>query len=107
MNNLGEIIRQAIIEHDMTQKEVAKILHISPQTLSSYINNRRIPSLECFFDLVDLLDLNGRFFNPSINTQGLDAFLTNVIPNLCFEQKRILYSLAQEMLRSNRRTMMK
>ena len=35
MENFGELIKQAIIEQNLTQREVADRIHVSPQTLSA------------------------------------------------------------------------
>lgn len=104
LDDIGGIIKQSIIEHNLTQKQVAEMVHISPQTLSSFVNNRRTPNLECFFDLVDLLDLNDQFFkHSSFDETILDTYLTKIIPSLPFEQKRLLFFLTQYMDKQNKK----
>ena len=104
MKDIGLIIKDSIIEHNMTQKEVAKRINIAPQTLSHYIHNRRTPNLECFFDLVDLLDLNEQFFSTQTYDKAMvEQFIKKTIPTLTYEQKRILFFITQYMDHENKR----
>ena len=43
--DLGAAIKEGIILNNMTQKQLAKALHISQQTLSCYIHNQRTPNI--------------------------------------------------------------
>lgn len=50
---LGEILRNLLIEKDITQKQLAESLNIAPSTLGNYIQNVREPDyemLKCFAD---------------------------------------------------------
>lgn len=58
IKNLGEQIQKALELHNLTQKEAAKQLHISPQSLNSYIKNRRYPSFYVLCDLIHFLNLD-------------------------------------------------
>ena len=51
--NFGNKLRVLIDEQDVTQKELANKLNISPSTLGNYIQNTREPdfeTLKCFAD---------------------------------------------------------
>lgn len=82
---LGRIIREAILIQGLTQKQAAFVLNISPQTLSSYINDRRQPNIECFIKMIQLF--------------GIDfSILFSPIPNDSIHQKDIiLYYLIKQM----------
>lgn len=58
--SLGDMIRSAIDMRDMTQKEAAGALNISPQALSSYIRNTRSPDIETLCRIM-------RYFNMDAN----------------------------------------
>ena len=89
--NFGEIIKKAIEKHNLKQKDVAEDLNISPQTLSHYINNKRLPQIDCFFDMMNLLDLNEVFIATwSYDDEQIIDFLIKTIPTLSEEQNRIL-----------------
>ena len=103
MIDIGIIIKESIIEHDMTQKEVAERVNIAPQTLSHYIHNRRMPNLELFFDLVDLLELNEYFFaRKPYDKAMIDQYIKKIIPTLSYDQRRILFFIVQYMNEENK-----
>lgn len=56
----GDILRNLIDERDMTQKQLATELKISPSTLGGYIQNTREPDFET-------LKLFAKFFDVSID----------------------------------------
>lgn len=55
---LGSLIKEAIIMNNLTQKEAAKKLNISPQSLSMYVNNHRTPDILCFISMINTLHIN-------------------------------------------------
>ena len=61
MDNLifwGEILRKARVARNLTQKEVAAVLHISRQTYSSYETGRTHPTPEMIAILSNIYDIN-------------------------------------------------
>ena len=95
---IGNILKVAIKSRNMTQNQVAKELHISPQVLSNYVTDKRTPHLECFFDLIDLLDLEGYFIYPHLSDKAyLNTYLTKSIKSLTFQQKQVLYLILRLM----------
>lgn len=58
IKNLGNQIQSALELHNLTQKEAARRLHISPQALNSYIKNRRCPHIHILCDIAHLLSLD-------------------------------------------------
>lgn len=60
MKTLGEKIRALREERDMTGRELAKVLSVSPSTLSQYESNTRIPSDDVKIKICD-------YFNVSVD----------------------------------------
>lgn len=70
---IGDFILSAIEMKNMTQKEAAEALNLAPQTLNSYVMNKRVPDM-------DTLTAIMRFLNMDANrTLGLDPDTTNLI----------------------------
>lgn len=57
---VGDIIKQLREEKDISQKQLAKIINISPSTIGMYEQNRRVPSPE-------ILKLIADYFNVSVD----------------------------------------
>lgn len=55
---LGDMIRSAIDMKDMSQKEAAEALNISPQALSSYIRNTRSPDIETLRHIMQFFNMD-------------------------------------------------
>ena len=56
--DLGAAIKEGIILNNMTQKQLAKALHISQQTLSCYIHNQRTPNIHDLVAISQILNLD-------------------------------------------------
>lgn len=56
--NLGAAIKEGIVLNNMTQKQVAKAIHISQQTLSCYIHNQRTPNIHDLVAIAQILNLD-------------------------------------------------
>ena len=60
--NLQESIRKRLVEaiklSGMTQTEIAKRANISNATLSDYIHKKKLPGIETFALLCDVLDIS-------------------------------------------------
>lgn len=46
MATFGEILAELRQDRNLTQKDLAKYLHVSPGTVSNYENNIHLPDLE-------------------------------------------------------------
>lgn len=93
IKHLGDIIKESIYRKNMTQKQVAKLLHISPQTLSNFVSNRRLPNLELFVQIAQLLDLDVDYalgLNNHIGEDSFDIFIATAIKHLSHDQKELL-----------------
>jgi len=55
---MGEVIRDARLAADLSLRDLAKKLEISPSYISDIENDRRVPSEEVMVQLADTLKLN-------------------------------------------------
>lgn len=55
---LGEKIKQARIENDLTQRGLADLLFVSDKTISSWESNRTVPDINMIFQLSNLLKVS-------------------------------------------------
>ena len=49
--NFGEQIKKIRLENNLTQEQLAAMLHVSRQTISSWENNRNLPDLEMVVEI--------------------------------------------------------
>ena len=54
--NIGLNISNLRKEKNLTQEELAKLINVSPKTISSYETNRSIPNIEILILLSKVLD---------------------------------------------------
>ena len=93
LKNLGSLIRSKRKELGLTQQEVSESISVSSQHYSRIENGEYIPSLQTFFKLVDVLNLditelnisNGKNF--SSTTYEIVTLLENFSPT---QQKAVL-----------------
>ncbi|MDE6274103.1 MAG: helix-turn-helix domain-containing protein [Clostridiales bacterium] len=50
-------LRESIRNSPLSQKEIAKAIGVSPQTVSKYMKNEVFPALDTFANLCQLLDV--------------------------------------------------
>lgn len=56
--NIGQNITNLRKEKELTQEELAKLINVSPKTISSYETNRSIPNIETLILLANALNTN-------------------------------------------------
>ncbi len=89
-------IKEAMIYRNLTQKQVAKAIGIAPQTLSSYIHNRRIPNAIDLCLLAHILDLDVEcLFGLNHKSNMIDYRLLQLIKLFTYEQKQSLLSFLE------------
>jgi len=87
--NLGEVIRELLEQHNMTQKELAKMLAITPSALGNYIQGTREPDYDTLIKIADSFHVTTDFLLGH-------NFMENVLTH---EEELLLYlfrSLNQE-----------
>ena len=113
--DLGSKIKELRIEKGITQKKLAKLLHVSPSTLSCYENNRYEPPLYILCAIADLFGVSTdyllgrtRFYhsfhnlNCKINDEYTVGHLMNKIISLDVQsQEEILNYTEYRLYRSN------
>ncbi|MEG1475491.1 MAG: helix-turn-helix transcriptional regulator [Longicatena sp.] len=101
---LSEAIKDEIIKSKYSQKEIANILHITPQSLNSYVNNHREPSIDILFELLELLKIDIFIFYPALNTAKVTRVnLAEAYNGLGQEQKAILTLLVNHFTKINKK----
>ncbi|MEF2782816.1 helix-turn-helix transcriptional regulator [Erysipelotrichaceae bacterium HCN-30851] len=95
-NEINIAIKEAMIYRNLTQKQVAKAIGVAPQTLSSYIHNRRIPNAIDLYHLVHVLDLDIEYlFDLKQRNNVLDYRLNQSLKLFSHEQKQFLLSFLE------------
>lgn len=51
-------LRSAILESNLSQKEIASKLHVNPSTINKYLKLDKFPSLDTFAQLCKILDIS-------------------------------------------------
>ena len=107
MSNIrvGEMIKESIALQNLSQKQVAEYLNISPQTLNSYLNGRSTIRLDDFNKLVHLLHLNPNALLGINDTSYAiqHTNLCNILLCLSQEQREMLIHMASFYWKQNKK----
>lgn len=57
MAQFGELLAELRVDHKLTQKELAKIIYVSPGTISNYENGVHYPDVEKLIALADFFQV--------------------------------------------------
>ncbi len=88
---LPERLREMRLKLDMSQKDVAKILHASPSLISSYESGERTPSVDMLLSLSYLYKCSTDYLlgkeptnviKESLDTEGLSPIEVKVLKDL-------------------------
>ena len=61
LKNIQERLREAIKNSNLSQKEIASLIGVSPQTVSKYMKNNIFPSLDTLAKLCKVLDVKSDY----------------------------------------------
>lgn len=89
VNGLGERLQQQRLAMNLSQKEVAGVIGVSPSIVSNYENNERTPSVEILMALAGLYRCSTDYllgFGHTSADNSLDVSM------LTIEQRKILQS---------------
>ena len=108
--NLGERIQYLLDEKEITQRELAEKLHLTPNTVNGYIKNRRCPDCATIVQIAQNLDTSSDFLlgNTSCHTFSSSAIspdetlLLNNYRGLNEEYKLILSEISSCLYRNCR-----
>jgi transcriptional regulator with XRE-family HTH domain len=82
IDELGEAIKLARLEKEMTREELAAKLHITPRHLAAIENERKKPSFDLLFQLIHELHITAdRLFYPETEHDHLE--LEEIVLSLC------------------------
>lgn len=90
MEDICKRLRDAIDNSKFTQLEIAKILKISKDTISNYINNKSIPRLDILLKICNLIEIPIQDIIYGVNNNDFDEMILRKIKNLNDEQKKII-----------------
>lgn len=106
----GEILAELRQDKGLTQKQLAKIIYVTPGTISNYENNIHLPDLEKLIALADFFGVTtdfllGRtesnvspdFFNKNILAGISTGELVKIIQRLSPERSRALQIIISDM----------
>lgn len=54
----GNYLKTVILKNNLTQKEAANLLHVSPQALSNYILDKRMPDMKTMIHIFEVFHLD-------------------------------------------------
>lgn len=77
---LVEKLQELLDEHQLTQKEAAQQLNISPNTLNGYVRGNRQPDLYMLIKIADLFEVSADYLldhhpSPSLCTAEYDYYI--------------------------------
>lgn len=98
MLKLGKIFAAKLEEKNMTQKEIAKKLNISPGAFSAYVTDTNFPRLDILVDICQILDIDLNHLlnleshgNPDLLIQGKDEeIVIQYMRNLSVKERELL-----------------
>jgi len=68
--NVGKIIKQARIDKDISQRDLAKELGVTPAALSAWETNKRNPPIQTLIILAKRLEIIDELFGRNSNTNN-------------------------------------
>lgn len=90
----GTKLKEIRESKNLSQKDLAKLLHVSSQTISNWEISASFPSLPTFEKLVNVLETTPNYLTgceelPEINTNGLDKKIVYDIQILVSDFKKL------------------
>lgn len=78
-SNFGILFKNALDRSGYTQKQAAKLLKVTPQTVNSYIQGRSIPNIEIFERMIN-------YFGPDLfDVFEISLFTTDILKDEVIE----------------------
>lgn len=103
---LGEIIKELLSLHDMTQKQLAEALSLSPSALGNYIQGSREPDYATLIRIADYFCVTTDFLldhAPAGKAVREEEMLMHIFRSLTGEQREFYLEQGQIFLRQNRK----
>ena len=100
----GDILRELLEQHNMSQKEFAQILNITPAALGNYIHNIREPDYKILLGIAEYFDVSTDFLLNHHTTTSLsydEEKLLHVFRALTPEQKEFYLEQGKIFIKQN------
>lgn len=100
----GEILRELIEQHDMSQKELAQILNITPAALGNYIHNTREPDYKILLRIAEYFNVSTDFLLHHTTPSSLshdEELLLHIFRSLTPEQKEFYLEQGKIFIKQN------
>lgn len=100
----GEILKELLEQHSMSQKELAHILNITPAALGNYIHNTREPDYKILLRIAEYFDVSTDFLLQHTSPSSLshdEELLLHIFRSLTPEQKEFYLEQGKIFIRQN------
>ena len=102
----GDILKELLEQHNMTQKECARELDITAAALGNYIHNTREPDFGFLVRIADFFQVSTDYLLDHTTKQQLshkEELLLHIFRSLTPDQKDIYLGQGQIFIRQNRK----
>ena len=107
MLKIGKVLAAKLEEKNMTQKDIAKMLNISPGAFSAYVTDTNFPRLDILVEICQILDIDLNHLlnlqnheNMDLLIQGKDeAKVIHFMRSLSLKEREILMESIQSAIR--------
>ncbi|MCI8505713.1 MAG: helix-turn-helix transcriptional regulator [Lachnospiraceae bacterium] len=103
---LGDILKELLCLHDMTQKQLAEVLDLSPSALGNYIQGSREPDYGTLIRIADYFHVTTDFLlnhTQRTNASHEEELLIHIFRSLTSEQREFYLEQGQIFIRQNRK----
>ena len=100
----GDILRELLEQHNMSQKEFAQILNITPAALGNYVHNTREPDYKILLRIAEYFDVSTDFLlnHRTISSLSHDEeILLHIFRSLTPEQKEFYLEQGKIFIKQN------
>lgn len=101
---LGDNLKELIEQHDMTQKQLARKLDITPAALGNYIRNIREPDYDTLIRIADFFHVSIDFLlNHYVDSQTTheEELLLNIFRSLSIDQRELYLEQGKLFIKQN------
>lgn len=105
---LGDNLKELIEQHDMTQKQLARKLDITPAALGNYIRNNREPDYSTLIRIADYFHVSIDFLlNHYVDSQTTheEELLLHIFRSLSIDQKELYLEQGKLFIKQNNKKM--
>lgn len=102
----GDILKELLERHGMTQRDFSQILGITPAALGNYIHNKREPDFNILLKISDYFNVSTDFLLNHKTSTSLDHnedVLLNIYRSLTPEQKEFYIEQGKIFIKQNNR----